>query len=195
MDGGVWSRVLSSTAPLRSRIFSSAEDRRGPERFQYPGCQGDGRHPARLDSQTNLHWLQVQPPPHFPLRLRPAPLSCWELVFLLHSPLWGQLYFLCLFFFLLGYNSHNIKFTMWKSTFKHTIQGLCSRFTTLWKIHCHLIPEDFCFDLWSQKMKGMSLIKIKASCVPEAFTVWYVKPFIWYFLFITFFLLKNHDTV
>lgn len=33
---------------------------------------------------------------------------------------------------------------------------------------------------------GDGLIKIKASCVPEAFTVWYVKPFIWYFLFITF---------
>ena len=53
-------------------------------------------------TRSSLHWLQVQPPPHFPLRLLPAPLSCRELLFLLHPPLWGQLYFLCLFFFPIG---------------------------------------------------------------------------------------------
>lgn len=98
IDGGVWSRVLSSTAPLEKQDLQLYRDRKGSRAAFSILALRETEGTLLGWTQTNLHWLQVSLPLTVLSAFARLPSAVGSWCFLLHSSLCGQLNFLCLFF-------------------------------------------------------------------------------------------------
>ena len=111
MEGGIWSRDLRSTAPLRSRIFSSARTAGVQSAGSILAVIGEveGRHPSRLDSEQSS--LASSPASlSFPSAYSRLPSAAGSCCFCFTLPYGDSfIFYVCFFSY---WDTIHIKFTM-----------------------------------------------------------------------------------